>query len=221
MKAKQRTQAQIREDCLVYDKPVTLQKQIPETGGWQDVQHLHANITKAISTQNFSAEEDRLRSRLLFRMRYFPALEAVRNSPQDFRFDYLGHHYEVTDYDDYQERRRVIRLTCERFELPVTVELLMPTVQNTLGVNRKIYPETGIAVGCRWEVQPSEERKVNGIVSVIERAKITARMRPAITADCRLKREDGTLWKIIGVPENTGLSDRWQVFIVRRISGGA
>jgi head-tail adaptor len=221
MKAKQRTQAQVREDCLVYDKPVILQKQVPDTGAWTDVQHLHANVNKAVSTQNFSAENERLRTRLLFRLRYFAGLDDVRNNPQDYRIAYGGQHYEITDYDDYNERRRVIKLTGERYELTVTVELLIPTTTTVLGVLKKTYPDSGTEIDCMWETQTGEERKVNGIVSVIERAKITARMRPAITADCRLKREDGTLWEIIGVPENTGLSDRWQVFIVRRISGGA
>ena len=221
MKAKQRTQAQVREDCLVYDKPVILQKQVPDTGAWTDVQHLHANVNKAVSTQNFSAENERLRTRLLFRLRYFAGLDDVRNNPQDYRIAYGGQHYEITDYDDYNERRRVIKLTGERYELTVTVELLIPTTTTVLGVLKKTYPDSGTEIDCMWETQTGEERKVNGIVSVIERAKIIARMRPAITADCRLKREDGTLWETIGVPENTGLSDRWQVFIVRRISGGA
>lgn len=211
----------MREDCLVYDKPVILQKQVPDTGAWTDVQHLHANVNKAVSTQNFSAENERLRTRLLFRLRYFAGLDDVRNNPQDYRIAYGGQHYEITDYDDYNERRRVIKLTGERYELTVTVELLIPTTTTVLGVLKKTYPDSGTEIDCMWETQTGEERKVNGIVSVIERAKITARMRPAITADCRLKREDGTLWEIIGVPENTGLSDRWQVFIVRRISGGA
>ena len=211
----------MREDCLVYDKPMILQKQVPDTGAWTDVQHLHANVNKAVSTQNFSAENERLRTRLLFRLRYFAGLDDVRNNPQDYRIAYGGQHYEITDYDDYNERRRVIKLTGERYELTVTVELLIPTTTTVLGVLKKTYPDSGTEIDCMWETQTGEERKVNGIVSVIERAKITARMRPAITADCRLKREDGTLWEIIGVPENTGLSDRWQVFIVRRISGGA
>jgi head-tail adaptor len=111
MKAKQRTQAQVREDCLVYDKPVILQKQVPDTGAWTDVQHLHANVNKALSTQNFSAENERLRTRLLFRLRYFAGLDDVRNNPQDYRIAYGGQHYEITDYDDYNERRRVIKLT--------------------------------------------------------------------------------------------------------------
>ena len=221
MKAKQRTAAQVHEDCLVYDKPVILQKQIPDTGAWTDVQHLHANVNKAVSTQQFSVEHARLRQRLLFRLRYYTGLETVRNSLQDYRIDYGGQHYELVDYDDYNERRRVIRLTGELYELPVTVELLMPTTSAVLGVLKKTYPESGTEIACAWETQTGEERKVNGIVSVVERAKLTARCRPVIAADCRIKRSDGTVWEIIGTPENTGLSDRWQVFTVQRISGGA
>lgn len=79
----------------------------------------------------------------------------------------------------------------------------------------------GVSIDCVWDTMQGEERKVNGIVSVIERAKVTVRSRTAIAANCCIRRSDGTLWEIIGAPENTGLSDRWQVLIVRRISGGA
>ena len=221
MKAKKRTAAQVAEDCLVYDKPVTLQKQIADTCEWQDVQHLHANVNKAISTQNFSAENARLRTRLTFRLRYYSWLDDVRDDPQSYRIEYLGQHYEITDYDDYNERRRVIKLTAERYELPVTVTLLIPTAALVLGVLKKQYPENGTAVSCTWEPLAGEERTVNGVVSVVEHAKITVRRIPLITADCRIRRTDGTLWEIAGQPENTGLSDRWAVFHVRRIAGGA
>lgn len=220
MKAKKRTAAQVTEDCLVYDKPVTLQKQIPETGSWQDVQHLHANVNKAVSTENFSAENDRLRIRLLFRVRYYAGMDEVRQNLQDYRIDYGGQHYELTDYADYNERRRVIKLTGELYELPVTVQLLIPTIATVLGVQTKTYPATGTDIDCRWVPTASEERTVNGIVSVVERAKLTMRMVPAVQAGYRILRGDGTLWEIIGAPENTGYSDRWQTFTVRRISGG-
>jgi hypothetical protein len=103
MKAKQRTQAQVREDCLVYDKPVTLQHY---AGGiWQDTEHLHANINKAIGAE---------RPRFVFRIRHFPALEDVRGHPQCYRLLYFGDCYEIADYDDFNERHRVIKLTAGR-----------------------------------------------------------------------------------------------------------
>jgi head-tail adaptor len=178
-------------------------------------------VNKAVSTQNFSAENERLRTRLLFRLRYFAGLDDVRNNPQDYRIAYGGQHYEITDYDDYNERRRVIKLTGERYELPVTVELLIPTVTTVLGVRTKSYPAAGIELECRWVALPGEETKINNVVSVVENASITVRMRPDVTAGCRVRREDGSVWEIIGAPDNTGLSDRWQTFNVRRISGGA
>lgn len=221
MRAKQRTPAQIREDCLVYDKPVTLQKQIADSGAWEDVQHLHANVNKDMSDQRFSAENERVRQRLVFRLRYFPVLADVRDGLQDYRIDYEGRHYELTDYDDYNERRRVIRLTGEQYELPITVELLVPVTSTVLGVRKKTYPASGTAIDCAWDVLQGEETKVNGVISVVERARVTVRCRAAIAANCRLKCTDGSVWEVVGAPENTGLSDRWQVFTVRRISGGA
>lgn len=221
MKAKRRTAAQVAEDCLVYDKPVMLQQQIPETGAWTDVQHLHVNVNKAVSPQGFSAENERLRQRLLFRLRYYSELENVRNHLQDYRIVYNGLHYELTDYDDYNERRRVVKLTGELYELPVTVMLLIPQSVRVLGVLKKQYPETGAELACTWETVSSEEKTVNRIVSVSERAKLTFRCISQINADCRIRRADGTIWEIIGQPENTGLAGRWMTAIVQRVSGGA
>lgn len=206
---------------IVYDKPVTLQKQVAGTGSWEDVQHLHAEVNKSLMQQLYSPENDRVRQRLVFKIRYNPTLESVRSALQDYRLTYRGQHFELVDYDDYKEHRREIKLTGEQYDLPVTVELLIPTTATVLGVLKKTYPDSGTEIDCMWETQTGEERKVNGIVSVVERAKLTVRCRPAIAADCRIKRSDGSVWEIIGQPENTGLSDRWQVFSVRRISGGA
>lgn len=95
----------------VYDKPVLLQKQIAGTGAWEDVQSLHAEVNKNVTQQSYSPENDRVRQCLVFRMRYNPILESVRNAPQDYRISYRGQHFELVDYDDYMERRREIKLT--------------------------------------------------------------------------------------------------------------
>lgn len=160
-------------------------------------------------------------TRLIFRLRYFPTLEEVRSDPQSFRIEYLGQHYEMTDYDDYNERRRVIKLTGEHYELPVTVEVLVPTTANILGVLRKAYPERGFEADCEWVNLGTDEKSVNGVVSVTERVKMTVRSRSGITSACRIRRADGSLWDIVGAPDNTALADRWQVFTVQRVKGGA
>lgn len=205
----------------VFDKPVTLQKQLTETGTWETVRVLHADINKSVTAQHFEADNDCLIDRMAFKLRYGSWMEDIRNNLPDYRFIYFGKHYELVDYDDYRESRSVIKITGERYELPVTVELLMPTSTTVLGVMKQVYPASGTEISCRWEPAGSEERKVNGIVSVLDRAKLTARCRPAITSDCRIRRSDGTVWEIIGTPGNAGLSNRWQVFDVRRITGGA
>ena len=145
----------------------------------------------------------------------------MRNDPQSYRIVYCGQHYEITDYDDYNERRRVVKLTGELYELPVTVMLLIPQRVLVLGVLKKQYPETGAELACTWETVSSEEKTVNRIVSVSERAKLTFRCISQINADCRIRRADGTIWEIIGQPENTGLAGRWMTAIVQRVSGGA
>lgn len=205
----------------VYDKPVLLQKQIAGTGAWEDVQSLHAEVNKNVTQQSYSPENDRVRQCLVFRMRYNPILESVRNAPQDYRISYRGQHFELVDYDDYMERRREIKLTGEQYDLPVTIQLLLPTTTMVLGVPKKVYPDSGAEIDCAWEVQTGEERKVNGLVSVMDRAKITIRTRSAVTANCAIKCVDGSVWEIIGSPEDTGLSNRWSVFYVRKLSGGA
>lgn len=206
---------------IVYDKPVTLQRQVAGTGAWEDAQSLHAEVNKSISQQNYSPENDRVRQRLVFKIRYNPTLESVRSALQDYRMVYRGQHYELVDYDDYKEHRRGIKLTGELYELPVTIQLLVPVTTMVLGVPKKVYPDSGPEIDCAWDGMQPEERKVNGLVSVVDRAKITIRTRSAVTANCAIKCVDGSVWEIIGSPEDTGLSNRWSVFYVRKLSGGA
>lgn len=206
---------------IVYDKPVTLQKQVAGTGAWEDVQHLHAEVNKSISQQFYTPESDRVRQRLVFKIRYNPVLESVRSALQDYRMVYRGQHFELVDYDDYKEHRREIKLIGELYELPVVIQLLIPTTTVVLGAPQKVYPESGAEIDCAWEGMTPDERKVNGLVSVVDRAKITIRTRSEVAANCAVKCADGSVWEIIGSPEDTGLSDRWSVFYVRRISGGA
>lgn len=206
---------------IVYDKPVTLQRQVAGTGAWEDVQSLHAEVNKNISQQFYSPENERVRQRLVFKIRYNPTLESVRNALQDYRMVYRGQHYELVDYDDYKEHRRGIKLTGELYELPVTIQLLVPVTTMVLGVPKKVYPDSGPEIDCAWDGMQPDERRVNGIVSVVERAKITIRTRSAVTANCAVRCADGSVWEIIGSPEDTGLSNRWSVFYVRCVSGGA
>lgn len=103
MKAKRRTAAQVAEDCLVYDKPVTLQRYAD--GVWQDAAHLHAAVNRAVGAEQ---------PHFLFRVRYFALIDSVRRHPQTYRLLCFDDCYEIADYDDYNERHRVIKLTAKR-----------------------------------------------------------------------------------------------------------
>ena len=103
MKAKKRTAAQVNEDCIVYDKPITIQRYT--AGAWQDSAHLHANMNKAVGSDI---------PRFLFRFRYYSLFNEIRSHPQTFRLICFGECYTAADYDDYNERHRVVKLTAER-----------------------------------------------------------------------------------------------------------
>lgn len=115
MKAKKRTAAQVAEDCLVYDKPIVLQHY--SAGIWQDAAHLHANVNKAVGSDV---------PRFIFRFRYYSLFDDLRKHPQLFRLICFGEFYSAADYDDYNERHRVIKLTAERMQCS-TVNLIAET----------------------------------------------------------------------------------------------
>lgn len=114
--AKAKTAAEQAEDRIVFDKPITLQKQNEETELWEDAQNLHASVNKSGGTESFAASADQFHARLTFKLRYFSGLEQVRDAPQLWRILYFGEQYQIIDYDDYLERRRIVRIVGERYD---------------------------------------------------------------------------------------------------------
>ena len=60
---------------MVYDKPITIQVQDPETGEWTDKLKLHAYVNKTGGGTYFNAGADQYRASLTFQVRYTKALE--------------------------------------------------------------------------------------------------------------------------------------------------
>ena len=52
---------------------------------------------------------------MTFEVRHFAALEEMRYTPQPFRLVYRGHSFKLTDYDDYMEQHRVVKLVGEAY----------------------------------------------------------------------------------------------------------
>lgn len=100
---------------MIYDKPITIQIQDPNTETWDDHWKLHARVNKTGGGQGLTAGADQYRSTLTFEVRYFKALEDVRYTPQPYRIIYRGHTFKVVDYDDYMEQHRTVKLVGEAY----------------------------------------------------------------------------------------------------------
>ena len=103
---------------MIYDKPITVQVQDPDTEDWADRLHLHARVNKNAyrgGSTTYAAGADQYRAILSFEVRYVRALEDIAYGPQPFRILYRGRTFKVTDYDDYMEQHRSVRLVGELY----------------------------------------------------------------------------------------------------------
>ena len=98
---------------MVYDKPITVQVQDPDSEQWTDALHLHARVNKTGGGTSLTAGADQYRASLTFSVRYVKALEDIAYKPQPFRILYRGRAFKVTDYDDFQELHRDVKMVGE------------------------------------------------------------------------------------------------------------
>lgn len=103
---------------MTYDKPIMIQVQDMDTEDWVDAfdQNLHARVNKTGGGTNQNAGADQYRASLTFELRWNKKLEAINYSPQPYRIIYRGRKFKVTDYDDYMEQHRTVRLVGEFYE---------------------------------------------------------------------------------------------------------
>ncbi len=117
---------------------------------------------------------------------------------------------------------------------PIPLVLLIPTYKIISGVNKPIYPtieeslnikdEKGDSVNLffgSFKTYGGTERDVNGVYSIEDTANIETWYRPDIKGNCRIAREDGATYDIIGEPENISMRNQFLKFKVRRVKGGA
>lgn len=96
--------------------PVTIQHQNPDTEEWTDLLKLHAiQVNRAGGGEAYSAGREQYRLRLSFDLRWCKKLEAIRWDIAQHRIVYLGHPFNITDYDDYMEQHLRVRLTGEAY----------------------------------------------------------------------------------------------------------
>lgn len=102
---------------MTFDKRITIQVQ-NAAEEWADAfeRPLLARINKTGGGQTFSAGADQYRVSLTFELRYRKALEDIAFGVQPFRVVYRGHTFKVTDYDDYMQQHRTVKLVGELYE---------------------------------------------------------------------------------------------------------
>ena len=101
---------------MTFDKPITVQVMNKDTEKWGDLLKLHARVNKTGGGQTINAGADQFHATLTFEVRYSRALESIRFKPQFYRVVYRGHTFKVTDYDDYMEQHRTVRIVGELYE---------------------------------------------------------------------------------------------------------
>ena len=95
---------------MAYDKPIVIQKMNEDSEKWEDLYTLHAKVNKSNGSEYLNAGANQSRSTLVFETRYFKDLEAIDDSRDLYRIVYRGRLFNITDYDDYQEQHKTVKL---------------------------------------------------------------------------------------------------------------
>lgn len=109
-----------------------------------------------------------------------------------------------------------------------TMFILVPTTEMIKGVPQKSYTSciNSDKIKCLFKTYggteiTSNEKDVNGIISVVDTAIVETWYNSKITSDCRLAFDDDTKYEIIGNPENISNRNRTMKIKIRRVIGGA
>lgn len=95
---------------MVYDKPITIQAINEDTELWEDLYSLHARVNKSNGSEYLNAGAIQSKSTRVFEVRYFKDLEAIDANRGRYRIVYRDQTYNITDYDDYLEQHKTIKL---------------------------------------------------------------------------------------------------------------
>lgn len=103
----------------------------------------------------------------------------------------------------------------------VPAKILTATYTKVNGVNKKTFTE-GDDFFCSAKSYGGTEKTINGVYVVEDTMQIETYFRPDITSIDRIKLlDDSSEWEIITPPENIERRNRFLVFKVRRVKGGA
>ena len=95
---------------MAFDKPITIQQINPATEKWTDLYQLHASVNKSGGSEYLNAGANQSKTTLVFEVRYFRNLEDVNYDRGSYRIVYRGRYFNITDYDDFQEKHNTVKL---------------------------------------------------------------------------------------------------------------
>lgn len=98
--------------------------------------------------------------------------------------------------------------------------LLVPTIATVKGVPVKEFKAEEKPFYCSFRSFGGTETVVNGVTVVENTASIETYYDPRIKSGCNIRVGDLD-YEILGTPENVGMFNKWLVFKVRALKGGA
>lgn len=106
-----------------------------------------------------------------------------------------------------------------RFDVPMM--LLIPSgISENAGRRKRTYPATGPVFMGSFRTFGGTETVINGVLTVRNTAVIDTWYNPDITSDCRIKLlDDGSMWEIIGTPENINRRNQFMQFKAEEVKG--
>lgn len=99
------------------------------------------------------------------------------------------------------------------------VELFNPTYETVKGVTKKVYPEKGELVFCKFKTYGGTESTVNGQLTVVDTANVETWYRPDITSASQI-RLGSKKYEVMGEPEDVEQRHQILKFKVRGVKGG-
>ena len=104
----------------------------------------------------------------------------------------------------------------------VPAEILQPEYTTIKGVKKKTYPDSGQRINVSFKTYGGTESESNGTYTVLDTANVETWYRPGITSECAIKLlDDGSIYEIIGRPEDVNRRHQWSRFRVQATKGGA
>lgn len=102
----------------------------------------------------------------------------------------------------------------------VLATLLKPSITTVKGVPKKSYTPDDEPIMCSFRSFGGTETQINGLTVVENTATVETWYDPRITSDCNIRVNDLD-YEILGTPENIDMRNKYLVFKVRAIKGGA